>query len=263
MIAKHSVGGDLALQLWVGVVGTMIIVGLVLAYVNIKRLQIDQHRAWMLRVWTWAASIISLRLIQLAANHVCREYGYTYHTAIRCAEIYFMYSHVGVPDIGNPTGQIYPQCAMEMALDPGTGVMVPTGGSVDPATNTATFVSVSNFGSGPENFAAMIRITFTMSGWLALVIHGLVIETYLWLTPAESYRLRNVSYERQVEKGLRQRGGFKDAGITGTRIGDVPEWWSVPAADYAMESRGKGAEDSLINNGEGKEDARSGGETEM
>lgn len=30
----------------------------VLAYYNIKVLQIDQHRAWMLRAWTYAASII-------------------------------------------------------------------------------------------------------------------------------------------------------------------------------------------------------------
>jgi len=38
---------------------------------QLKRLQIDQHRAWMLRVWTWASSIASLRLIVLAAIHIC------------------------------------------------------------------------------------------------------------------------------------------------------------------------------------------------
>ncbi|KAK5074502.1 hypothetical protein LTR70_008825 [Exophiala xenobiotica] len=233
MIAKHAVGGSLSLQLWIGVTGSMITAGLVLAYVNIKRLQIDQHRAWMLRVWTWAASIVSLRLILLAATRVITVYGYTYHTAIRCAEIHYMYAHVGVPDQGNPTGQIYPQCTME--IDPTTGT--PTGGSVNPATNTQTFVSVTNMGAGPENAAAMVRIIFPMAGWLALIVHGLVVETYLWLTPAESYRLRTVSYERQVEKGMRPRGRFKDAGLTGTRVGDAPGWWSLPEGDYAEERR--------------------------
>ncbi|KAK5092427.1 hypothetical protein LTR70_005538 [Exophiala xenobiotica] len=235
MIARHSMGGDISLQLWVGVIGTMITIALVLAYVNIKRLQIDQHRAWMLRAWTWAASIVSLRLVLLAAMHVVTVYGYTFYAAIRCAEIHYMYQHVGVPDIANPTGQIYPQCAMSMALDPSTGIMVPTGESTNPATNTATFVSVVNLGPGPENAAAFVRTLFPMSGWLAIVIHALVVEIYLGLTPAESYRLRNVSYEKQLEKGLRRKGAFRDAGITGTTIGDAPEWWSIKAEDYSQE----------------------------
>ena len=234
------------MQLWIGTIGTLITIALLLAYINIKRLQIDQHRAWMLRAWTWAASIVSLRLILLAARHVIVVYGYTFHTAIRCAEIYYMYQHVGVPDVGNPTGQIYPQCAMEMALDPGTGVMIPTGNSVNPATNTATFVSVSTLGAGPENAAALVRIAFPMSGWLAIIIHALVVEIYLWLTPAESYRLRTVSYEKQVEKGMRPRGGFKDAGLTGTRLGDAPEWWSVNAEDYNLQKQGEGEQGKRI-----------------
>jgi len=259
MIAKHSMGGDLSWQLWVGVVGTMTTIALVLAYVNIKRLQIDQHRAWMLRAWTWAASIVSLRLILLAAMHVCIVYGYTFHTAIRCAEIYFMYQHVGVPDVANPTAQIYLQCAMDMAFDPSTGIMVPTGESTNPATNTATFVSVVNLGPGPENGAALVRTTFPMAGWLAIVIHALVVETYLWLTPAESYRLRNVSYEKQIKKGLRRKGAFRDAGITGIRIVDAPEWWSINAEDYSQERRDRIEHEGVELSGK----ARSGSDIEF
>lgn len=242
MIARHAVGGEMSLQLWVGVTGTLITVGLLLAWINIKRLQIDQHRAWMLRVWTWAASIATLRLILMAANHVTRVHGYTYHTAIRCAEIWYMYSQYGVPAEQNPTGLIYPQCAMEIGLDG-----QPTGGSTDPATNIATHVSVSSVGDGPENSAAMLRTAFPMAAWLALIIHALVVELYLWLTPAESYRLRKVSYQRQVERGLRPKGGFMDAGLTATRIGDAPEWWSVPMEDYEHEVRaGKREQEVLV-----------------
>ena len=51
MIARISFGGSLDTQLWVGVVAIAVMSSTVLAWVNIKRLQIDQHRKWMLRVW--------------------------------------------------------------------------------------------------------------------------------------------------------------------------------------------------------------------
>lgn len=211
----------------------MITLGLALAIWNIKRLQIDLHRAWMLRVWTWAGCIASLRLIQLAGIHCSRAYGYTFHESFKCAEIFFMYQFVGVPDQGNPTGKLYPECNTVH-----TRAGIPTAQVISPAENTGTYVSVSSYGKGPENTAALIHNMFPMAAWLALFLHALAIETYLWLTPAEHYRLRNVSYEKQIEKGYRVRGAFKDAGLTSTRIGDAPDWWSIPADEY-VKRKGK------------------------
>jgi hypothetical protein len=51
MIARRAFGGDMAVQIAVGLLGTGTIISTALAYYNIKRLQIDQHRAWMLRTW--------------------------------------------------------------------------------------------------------------------------------------------------------------------------------------------------------------------
>ncbi|KAF2194588.1 hypothetical protein K469DRAFT_706051 [Zopfia rhizophila CBS 207.26] len=51
MIARHAFGGGLDVQSAVGVLGIMCVVSMALAYINIKRLQIEQHRAWMLRGW--------------------------------------------------------------------------------------------------------------------------------------------------------------------------------------------------------------------
>ena len=48
----------------------MNIVSLLLAYINIKRLQIDQHRAWMLRAWVYAFIIVSQRLIQMPSQEI-------------------------------------------------------------------------------------------------------------------------------------------------------------------------------------------------
>lgn len=49
MIARRAFGGTILTQTGVGVLAIMITVSVTMAYYNIKRLQIDQHRAWMLR----------------------------------------------------------------------------------------------------------------------------------------------------------------------------------------------------------------------
>ena len=51
MIAREAFGGTLATQSWIGATFILTTVGLGLAIYNVKRLQIDQHRAWMLRTW--------------------------------------------------------------------------------------------------------------------------------------------------------------------------------------------------------------------
>jgi hypothetical protein len=51
MVARHAFGGELSAQLGIGFMSIIFLVSLFLAYVNIKRLQIEQHRAWMLRAW--------------------------------------------------------------------------------------------------------------------------------------------------------------------------------------------------------------------
>ncbi len=42
-------------------------ISLALGVYNIKRLQIEQHRAWMMRAWVYFASSITIRVIQEAA----------------------------------------------------------------------------------------------------------------------------------------------------------------------------------------------------
>lgn len=55
MIARHAFGGTLATQMWIGALAIMSTLALVMAYINIKLLQIDQHRNWMLRAWFWVS----------------------------------------------------------------------------------------------------------------------------------------------------------------------------------------------------------------
>lgn len=65
LMLRDTMGGAPSIQAASGLLGIIFITSLTLAYINIKRLQIEQHRAWMLRAWayvSWAPLMISSRL---------------------------------------------------------------------------------------------------------------------------------------------------------------------------------------------------------
>jgi hypothetical protein len=51
----HAFGGDMTTRVWGGVTVISTTGSLIFAYVNIKVLQIDQHRAWMMRAWAYVS----------------------------------------------------------------------------------------------------------------------------------------------------------------------------------------------------------------
>jgi hypothetical protein len=59
--------------------------------------------------------------------------------------------------------------------------------------------------------------------WLSLIIHFVGVEIYLHMTPAETTRLRVVSYEKQLEAGFAHPGS---SGLTSDRWGDAV--WTPP-----------------------------------
>lgn len=56
MITRHAFGGGLDAQAAIGALGILFLCATGLAYYNIKRLQIEQHRAWMLRAWVYVSA---------------------------------------------------------------------------------------------------------------------------------------------------------------------------------------------------------------
>jgi uncharacterized membrane protein len=51
MIAQVAFGGTFSTQAGIGFLAIITTLSTIMGYVNIKRLQIDQHRKWMLRTW--------------------------------------------------------------------------------------------------------------------------------------------------------------------------------------------------------------------
>jgi uncharacterized membrane protein len=198
IIAPHAFGGDLSIQSGVGTLVLMTTIGLALAIYNIKRLQIDQHRAWMLRTWFYFGSIITLRLIMILGTLIISMMD-RYKLAMECAKI----DHIMQDP--NSTLTEYPDCvSFYDRSDPGK----------------LALVQAKFSGSAPQ-VAASLDLSFGMAMWLALLIHAIGVEIYLQLTPHEAQRLRRVSYEKQLEAGFKHPGS---AGLTSDRWGDAEPW---------------------------------------
>jgi uncharacterized membrane protein len=60
IIGKTAVGGTLIFQTGMVVLVTLFVVASVKAYLSIRRLQIDEHRAWMLRAWFYVGASLTL-----------------------------------------------------------------------------------------------------------------------------------------------------------------------------------------------------------
>ncbi|KAK6000558.1 hypothetical protein QM012_003804 [Aureobasidium pullulans] len=195
IITRHAFGGDFATQTWTGAMVILTTLGYIMAWVNIKLLQIDQHRAWMLRVWAWFSTIITIRIIMIISAQII-SISRDWYTVRTCAQVAFALGQ-------NDTLAAYPQCADYFN---GNAPNLPVIVTADFASDNAMEIS------------AALGVPFGAAGWLALLLHTIAIETYLRLTPRESNRLRQVSYERQLERGM-SRPGY--AGLVPGRFGDA------------------------------------------
>ncbi|CAK3872029.1 hypothetical protein CB0940_07210 [Lecanosticta acicola] len=191
MIARRAFGGTPASQACIGTLAIGTTTAAILAYINIKRLQIEQHRAWMLRCFFWLGCTVTERIIQIIAVQVISMIG-SYYVAIPCQQI---------TGAGGDASR-YLSCQAD-------------------ADGWAVVHAAFSNAQGVEEVAAIFQLTFAMSLWLAFAIHVVGVEVYLHLTKAETERLRKVSYERQLERGMRHPGS---EGLTADRLGDVEPW---------------------------------------
>ena len=194
MIARRAFGGHLSTQAGVGILAIITTSGMALAYYNIRRLQIEQHRAWMLRTMVYLGTIITTRLILIIAAQILSRVG-SYYEIMTCGELLSMRDAEYV-------ATAYPLCAASNS----SSIPVP--------------VHVS-FSNNIEEIGASLRIPFGMALWVAIFLHVVGVEIYLALTPREAQRLRMVSYERQLAAGFRNPGS---AGLVVERLGDADHW---------------------------------------
>lgn len=151
MMARIAFGGGIEIQALVGLLTIMFLGSLALAIYNIKRLQIEQHRAWMLRAWFYAGSIITSRFIMIIAAMVITSSD-AYYKAWPCAKI------ASFHDDTDEFLRLYPACEASNAWAP---------------------VRATMNGDGAENVGAALNVTFGMALWVALSLHAFGVELYV------------------------------------------------------------------------------------
>ncbi|KAI8626197.1 hypothetical protein F5Y19DRAFT_447538 [Xylariaceae sp. FL1651] len=195
MITRHTFGGGLDVQSSIGFLGIIFLGATFMAYINIRRLQIEEHRAWMLRAWVYAGSVITTRFVLFSGAAIISRAG-GFFFSLPCDKIAWLLEGQG------PTLAAYPDC---MAYFDGTDVHKNVG------------VLGSLYGDLAQK-AAALDITFGMAHWIGILIHVIGAEIYLRLTPTEHERLKKVSYQRQLDAGMKNPGL---AGWSADRLGDV------------------------------------------
>jgi len=111
---------------------------------------------------------------------------HSFKAAMNCEEILFMYQSVAnVTSVASMPSR-YPACATYTATGP------------------PVYVVVNAFPSRayPEERAAILNMVFGVSGWLALMLHVLIIEIYLNATKDEDERLKKNSAVRRKAAGM-------------------------------------------------------------
>ncbi|KAL8889815.1 MAG: hypothetical protein Q9215_002957 [Flavoplaca cf. flavocitrina] len=176
-------------------------VGMAMAWWNIRRKQIDQHRAWMLRTMFYMGTIITSRVINFISAPIISRLG-NYYGVWSCDELDFLYKNLQVPF---PETE-YPQCLFP-------------NGTLDSSLRVAVEATVLQ--TKPEQFGSSHIQPFGANLWICIAVHIIGVEIYLGLTPRETERLRVISYEKQLEAGYANPGS---AGLTVDRWGDAEKW---------------------------------------
>ncbi|KAK3681225.1 hypothetical protein B0T22DRAFT_445441 [Podospora appendiculata] len=206
MLADSPNEGSIATQASTGIISLAILGALSLAIYNIRQVQIDQHRAWMIRAWVYAGFIITQRIFMIIIPSILTRWPEaTRYAVMTCDQVRWIYK---------PTPELlainYPACLPENQATFAPDGMVAIKGLLNPDDRVQS--------------SAGIGVTFVAAGTLAFLMHAFFAELYLALTPREAERLRRVSYQRQLERGFKNPGS---AGLVVQRIGDADPW-AVP-----------------------------------
>ena len=149
MVARRAFGGTFTSQIYIGALVILSTIFLGLAYYNIKRLQIDQHRAWMLRAWFYMGAIITQRFIFAASFKIITSIG-DYYFAVECGKIEYILGKT-------KTAKMYPTCSQPPHYA----------------------VVHANFNGSAEQIASLMDQIFGPALWLALLLHAFGVELYV------------------------------------------------------------------------------------
>ncbi|EGD88055.2 hypothetical protein H113_04569 [Trichophyton rubrum MR1459] len=205
IIIPHAFGGDPATRFSHGLLVLVSTISIIIAYINIRRKQIEQHRAWMLRAMFYMGSIITMRPLIEISSPIFRSIAYKFYVSWPCDQIDFTWKFY---NISVPYTSAYPIC---------NATIYPWLGNIERYAP----VRADTGSPDPAAIGASIQLQSALAGSIATFLHFVGIELYLRLTPREHEQLRNVSYELQAAAKYINPGS---AGLVVQKIGDANPW---------------------------------------
>lgn len=211
MIIRHAFGGTIDAQTMGGFLVIATTVGGGLAYYNIRRLQIDQHRAWMLRTIFYMCTVLTARPIIAVSSLIISGLG-EYWSIWPCEMIEWTWKYYGAHNYL----QSYPQCADQSG--PGGGF-------------TAVLANMFSR-DDPAQIGASFQVPVGTAFFISFMLHMVGVEVYLALTRQEAARLRIESYKRQLAAGYKNPGS---EGLFLEKFGDADPWVCPPRWEHEVD----------------------------
>ncbi|KAI7927603.1 NAPE-hydrolyzing phospholipase D [Pyricularia oryzae] len=176
MITGNAFSGALVTQMGFGFGAAAFLVALGMGWLSMRRMRVDQHRAWMLRAWFYVGAIVTTRILMSLGAHLVTVIG-GYYMPEPCDKIQSMLGR-------DRTLSKYPTC--KTFFD----------GEV-PSQHTLV---VANMAGEVDNISAALDAAAGAALWVAFVLHAAGVEIYyskLHLTPEKSERLRETWSRRR------------------------------------------------------------------
>ncbi|KAH7226131.1 hypothetical protein BKA60DRAFT_176757 [Fusarium oxysporum] len=162
IIESKAMGGIFSNRIGTWTLATLVTTATVKGYVSIKNKEIEKHRAWMLRAWFWATSIITMRVILISLAHIIGQPSRSMTMSLPCAVIEYL--HESFPGTRqNP----YPSCAAYVS-----------GENLLQEALVRTNWDLNDL----PGITAALRVGYAVGGWLGFLTNAIGIEIYIWKT---------------------------------------------------------------------------------
>ncbi|KAK2736346.1 hypothetical protein FQN57_000796 [Myotisia sp. PD_48] len=208
MVTDHAFGSTVDMQIVSLLLAFISLTSGLIGYYNIKRLQLEQHRAWMLRMTFYMFTVVSVRPVMFLFTMGISLLG-KYHNVWPCSMVEWTWNYYNATNF-----QVtYPACANLSAAEMERTYVPVLGNMFSP--------------DDPAQIGASFQIPAAAAIFLGVVIHAIGVELYLTVTAPNAYKLRVESYKRQLAAGYIDPG---NAGLVAERFGRE-QWKSVARND--------------------------------
>lgn len=172
MLKNYADAGDMQNFAAVGAGFILTQVSLVIAVNHIIHKRIQQHRIWMLRCYGWNTAIVTIRFILPILWAVPIFRGTHTHVAYSCKALGEEWDPAITAKYMNTSAFVYQDDQCNLTTGEGYAYFTPS-----PSFIVEQVTPDGEYYGGPN--PAAVHLSFGVGIWLAILIHGVIIESWI------------------------------------------------------------------------------------